>query len=105
MVGRVPPLGEVNLGEDAVLAGHPGVDLVVWEDHGVHLDVVDFVGAVAEDPRQLGLPDLGQLLQGETAGPAAVLVPEPVAQPEVVELLADDAGEGWAHHGARQRAL
>ena len=65
MVGRVPPLGEVDLGEDAVLAGHPGVDLVVREDHGVHLDVVDVVGAVAEDPRQLGLPDFSQLLEGE----------------------------------------
>jgi len=85
VVGGVPPLRE-----DAVLAGHPGVDLVVREDHGVHLDVVDVVGAVAEDPRQLGLPDLGQLLQGEATGPAAVLIPEPVAQPEVVELLASD---------------
>jgi len=65
VVRSVPPLGEVNFGEDAGLAGHPGVDLVVWEDHGVDLDVVDVVGAVAEHPRQLGFPDLLKLLQGE----------------------------------------
>ena len=61
MVGGVPPLGQVDLGQDAGLAGHPGVDLVVWQDHGVDLDVVDVVRAVAQHPRQLGLPDLGQL--------------------------------------------
>ena len=105
MVGGVPPLGEVDGWEDTGLAWHPGVDFVVWKHHGVDLDVVDVVRAVAEDPRQLGLPDFSQLLEGEGGGPSAVLVPEPVAQPEVVELLADDAGEGWAHHGARQRAL
>ncbi len=68
--------------------------------HGVHL-----VSVVANDPGQLDLPDLVQLLHGEAAGPAAVLVPESVAEPEVVELLADQTGEGGADHGAGQGAL
>ena len=35
----------------------------------------------------------------------AVLVPEPVALPEVEELLADDAGEGGPHNPAHHRLL
>ena len=63
------------------------------------------VAVVADDPRQLHLPDLRQLVAREGGGPAAVLVPEAVAEAEVVELLADDAGEGGAHHRAGQRDL
>lgn len=35
--GRVSPLAEVDPLEDAALAGHARVDVVVGEDHGVHL--------------------------------------------------------------------
>ena len=37
MVGGVPPLVEVDAREDAGLAGHAGVDLVVGKHHHVHL--------------------------------------------------------------------
>ena len=96
MEGGVPPLAEVQPGQHAGLAGHPGVDLVVWQYHRVHLtmimlgnrstllaaylNVLDLVGVVAEDAGQLHPPDLVQLLQGEGARPAAVLVPEPAVQ-------------------------
>ena len=37
VVGSVPPLGQVQAGQDAGLAGHSRVDLVVGQHHGVHL--------------------------------------------------------------------
>ena len=101
--GGVPPLGQVDLGQDAALAGHAGVDLVIGQDHGVDLDAVHLVGVVANDSGKLDLADLGKLLQGEAAGPASVLVPEPIAESKVVELLGHQAAEGWAHHGSGQR--
>ena len=70
-----------------------------------HLDSLQVVAVVAQDPGQLDAPDLGELLQGEGGGPAAVLVPESVPVAEVVELLADQTGEGRPHHAARQRPL
>ena len=105
MVGSVSPLGEVQSGQDTGLAGNPGVDLVVGQHHGVDLNVVQRVGIITENTGQLDLPDFGQLLQGEAGRPATVLVPEPIAQPEVVELFADDAGEGGTDHGAGERLL
>ena len=39
------------------------------------------------------------LLKSERGRPAAVLVPESVAQSVVVELLPDDAGQGGANLG------
>lgn len=45
-----------------------------------YLNVLDLVRVVAEDAGQLHPPDLVQLLQGEGARPAAVLVPEPAVQ-------------------------
>ena len=35
-----------------------------------------------------------ELVQSEAAGPASILIPEPVPPPQVVILSADDAGEG-----------
>ena len=40
MEGGVPPLAEVQPGQHAGLAGHPGVDLVVWQHHRVHLTMI-----------------------------------------------------------------
>ena len=70
-----------------------------------NLHAVDVVAVVAYQPGELDLADLVELLQSEGRGPAAVLVPEAVAEPEVVELLSDDAGEGGADHGAGQGQL
>ena len=39
MEGSVSPPVEVDPGEDAGLAGNPGVDLVVRQHHRVHLQV------------------------------------------------------------------
>ena len=69
------------------------------------LHAVDVVAVVADQAGELDLADLVELLEGEGGGPAAVLVPEAVAEAEVVELLADDAGEGGAHHRAGQGDL
>ena len=70
-----------------------------------NLHAVDVVAVVAYQPGELDLADLVELLQSEGGGPAAVLVPEAVAEPEVVELLSDDAGEGGADHGSGQGHL
>ena len=105
MEGGVSPLGQVDLGQDAALARDPWVDLVVGKDHGVDLDALHLVGVITDDPRQLDLPDLRQLLEGEAAGPAAVLVPESVTEPQGAELLGHQAAEGWADHRAGQRLL
>ena len=63
------------------------------------------VAVVADDPRQLHLPDLRQLVAREGGGPAAVLIPEPVSVSEVVELLANQTGEGGADHATGQGSL
>ncbi len=65
----------------------------------LYLDVVDVVRIVADDTREANLPQLRQLFNGEGGGPPAVLVPEPVPEPEVPELAAHDAGKGGPHHG------
>ena len=85
-----------HLQHGAVLAGAG--------DHGTltaDLDGLQVVAVVADDPRQLHLPDLRQLVAREGGRPAAVLIPEPVSVFEVVEGPAHDAGEGGPHHGAR----
>ena len=43
VVGGVAPLGQVEAGQDAGLAGHSRVDLVVGQHHGVHLVLTDEV--------------------------------------------------------------
>merc|ERR1719239_1013386 len=90
----VPPVGEVEGGQLPSTAGQPGVQLVVGEEHGPQLDGLHRVRVVADQSRQGGLSDCLQLLQGEAARPAGVLVPVPVSGPEVEELVANDAGEG-----------
>ncbi len=79
MEGGVFPLGQIDTRQYAWLAGHAWVDLVVGQDHGVHLHRLQLVRVVAEDAGQLGPTDFRQLFQGEAGRPAAVLVPETVA--------------------------
>ena len=42
VVGGVPPLGQVQTGQDTGLAGHSRVDLVVGQHHGVYLNYTLF---------------------------------------------------------------
>ena len=77
----VLPLAEVQPGDLAGPAGHPGVDLFVWENKCMNLDGLYMVGVVAEEPGHGHLPDLLQLLQGEAAWPATILIEEPGNQP------------------------
>ena len=105
MVCSVPPLGEVEPGQDAALARDPRVDLVVRQDHGVDLDGLEVVAVVAENAGHLHLPDLAELLKGEARRPASILIPKAIARPEVGELLAEDASERRPHHGAGQGLL
>ena len=101
----IDPFCEVYPGDDAAVARHPGVDLVVGQHEGAHLDGVESVRVVAEEPGHGVAPNFLELLQGEAAGPASVLIPEPVTLPHVVELAPDDAGEGGAQQGARGGVL
>ena len=59
-----------------------------------HLHRLNTVGVVTQQPRHSVTSDLLQLLQGEAAWPASILVPEPVPVPEVMVLSSNDAGEG-----------
>ena len=70
-----------------------------------YLDGLKTVAVVAEDPGELHLPDLGQLVRAEGGGPAGVLIPEPVTELQVVECSAHHTGECGAHHGPGQRGL
>ena len=47
--GGVPPLREVNLGQDSALARNSRVDLVVGQDHGVDLNAVHLVSVITND--------------------------------------------------------
>jgi len=105
VVGSITPLGKVNSRQDPRFTGDSGVDLVVREHHGIHLDVLQVVTVVTEYSGQFHLSDLSELFEGEAAGPSSVLVPEPVSVTEVVELFADDAGKGGADHGSGERTL
>jgi len=78
---------------------------MIGENHGVNLNILNVVRVVTENSGQLNPPDLSQLLKGKRGWPPTILVPEPVSIPKVVELLAHDAGEGRANHGARKRFL
>ena len=65
MEAGISPLGEVNASEDTTLAWDAGVDFVVGQDHGVNLDGFHLITIVTDDPGELDLPDLAQLLKGE----------------------------------------
>ena len=71
------PLGKVYPGNDARVAGHPGVDLVVRQDECSHLDSLNPVSVVTEQPGHGVASDLLQLLQSEATGPATILIPKP----------------------------
>ena len=86
-------------------AGDPGVQEGVGHVEESSLDVGDGVAVVAHHLGQTDLPDLVQLGLGEPDEGVASLVPEPVALPQVPELNADDAGEGWPHQAAVQGSL
>ena len=53
--------GQINPWQEVGVAGNPRVDLVVGEDHGVHLDVLDLVRVVADHAGKLHPPDFVQL--------------------------------------------
>ena len=78
---------------------------MVRQHEDSHLDIADPVRVVTEQPRHGVLPDLGQLLDGEAAGPASVLIPEPVPLPQVVELPPNDTGEGRPEESTGHRSL
>jgi hypothetical protein len=67
------------------------------------LNVSDDVAVLTNDLGQGDLPDLGQLLNAEPRGRLVVLVPEPVALFDLLELNADDTGERRAHQSPGQR--
>lgn len=73
------------------------------EGEGLHQ--LEGVPVVAVDPGEVGLPDLHQLLLGELAGRGGVVVVEPVAVLQPLELVADEALEGRAGQGAVDRHL
>ena len=73
----VNPLGEVQPGNDSGATGDPGVDLQVRQDEDSHLETLNTVRVVTEQPSHREAPDLLQLLDSEAAGPTSVLVPEP----------------------------
>ena len=58
----IDPLCEVYPGDDAAVTRHPGVDLVVGQHEGAHLDGVHPVRVVAEEPGHGVAPDLLELL-------------------------------------------
>ena len=101
----VNPLGEVKPGDHTGVAGDPRVYLEVRQDEDSELEGLDTVRVIAEQSRHREAPDLLQLLDSEAAGPASVLVPEPVSDPDVVELTANDAGEGRAQETSRHGVL
>ena len=81
----VNPLGEVQPGNHSGVTGDPGVYLVVRQHKDSHLEGLDTVRVVAEQPRHREAPDLLQLLDSEAAGPTSVLVPEPGGESQSVK--------------------
>ena len=73
----VNPLGEVQPGNHPGVTGDPGVYLEVRQHEDSHLEGLDTVRVVTEQPRHCEAPDLLQLLDSKAAGPTSVLVPEP----------------------------
>ena len=70
-----------------------------------YLNCLQIVTVVTQHSGQLDSSDLRQLFQGEGGWPATILIPEPVSVSEVVELFANDTGQGGADHAAGQRPL
>ena len=70
-----------------------------------YLHCLQVIAVVTQHSGQLDSSDLRQLLQSEGGWPATILIPEPVSGSEVVELFANDTGQGGADHAAGQRSL
>ena len=62
------------------------------------LQFLHVVHAVTDDPGQAGGPDLLQLGRSEGSSMSPIFVPEPVAFPQIEELLANNAGKCRSHH-------
>ena len=77
----------------------------MWLIKNRSLDVSDHVAIFTNDLRQGDFPDLGKLCLTKLEVGVVVLVPEPVALFELLELNPDDAGESGADESALQRAL
>ena len=77
----------------------------MWLIKNRSLDVSDHVAIFTHDLRQGDFPDLGKLCLAKLEVGVVVLVPEPVALFELLELNPDDAGESGADESALQRAL
>jgi len=75
------------------------------EVHERFLNGGDSVAVIAEDFGQSRLSDFLELRFRETNERVRVLVPEAVARLQLVELAADDAGEGGAHQAPQEGPL
>lgn len=77
----------------------------VWLVKDGLLDVSDDVAIFADDLGEGHLADFVELRLAEPGGGGVVLVPVTVALFQLLELDADDAGEGGAHQRPLQRCL
>ena len=77
----------------------------MWLVEDGPLYVAHDVAVLADDLGQRDLPDLRELRLAELGGGVVALVPEPVALLQLLELDADDAGEGGSHQGTLQGSL
>ena len=78
---------------------------MIWKHKSSHLNSLNTVSVVTEQPRDGITSDLLQLLQSEAAWPSSILVPEPIPMSQVVELSPNDAGEGLTQQTSRNWIL
>ena len=78
---------------------------MIWKHESAHLNRLNTVSVVAKQPRYGITSDFLQLFQSKAAWPASILIPEPITMSEVVELSANDAGEGLAQQSSRNGIL
>ena len=102
----VPPSFQAdrwNRGCSSPAAGGSHIRQLVGLEEGKRLELFNIVHAVTDHPGKGGLSDLLKLRRTESTRVSSSFVPEPVALPQVEELLADDASKGWpndpTHHG------
>ena len=75
---------------------------MIWQDHWVNLDSIDQIRVIANDPGQLGLSDLLQLLWREGRRLIRKLIPETISPPQVAHLGGNDTRKGGSQHRSRQ---